>query len=128
MARLTRQSARLNPVPSPATTTTNSSANPSPAFSIIESSVGHDTPPTSDDELPLAVTREASKRQSVLEEEDSAAEDAKPAPKRRASTKQVYVEIETTRRGKGKAQVSLVVPCTCLSQRLSNASRFKPLP
>ncbi|KAJ7122932.1 SNF2 family N-terminal domain-containing protein [Mycena epipterygia] len=116
MARLTRQSSRLNPVPSPATTTTNSTANPSPAFSTVESSAGHDTPPTSDDELPLAVTQEASKRQSVLEKEDSGAEDAKPVPKRRAPTKKVFVEIETTRRGKGKAQASLAVPFTSLSQ------------
>ncbi|KAJ7762736.1 SNF2 family N-terminal domain-containing protein [Mycena maculata] len=96
MARLTRQSARLNPVPSPATTTTNSTANPSPAFSTV-SSAGHETPPTSDDELPFAATAGASKRQAVLDT-------AKPAPKRRTSAKQVYVELEAPRRGKGKSQ------------------------
>lgn len=94
-SRLTRrQSARLNPGPSPATT--NSTANPSPAFSTV-SSVGHETPPTSDDELPL-VAAGASKHEF----------DAKPAPKRRASAKQVYVELEAPQRGKGKAQASLV--------------------
>ncbi|KAJ7163829.1 SNF2 family N-terminal domain-containing protein [Mycena crocata] len=70
-----RQSSRLNPVPSPATTATNSTANPSPAFSTVSDSAGHETPPTSDDELPLAVKA--------------------PAPKKRA---QVFVEIDSAPR------------------------------
>ncbi|KAJ7896017.1 DNA repair protein rad16 [Mycena olivaceomarginata] len=77
-----RQSSRLNPVPSPATTATNSTANPSPAFSTI-SSAGHETPPTSDDELPVATEK----------------------PSETAPAKQVYVEIKATR-GKPKAQPS----------------------
>jgi hypothetical protein len=99
-----RQSSRLNPVPSPATTATNSTANPSPAFSTI-SSAGHETPPTSDDELPVA-TEKPSKRQ-VVEIENSDMESTHTAPKRgvRAPAKQVYVEIKATR-GKPKAQVA----------------------
>ncbi|KAJ7666512.1 hypothetical protein B0H17DRAFT_261134 [Mycena rosella] len=87
MARLTRQSAPKL-IDSPSTTAANSTANSSPVFSTVSSSAGHDTPPTSDDELPVA-------------------DDPKPAPKRRASARQVYVEVET-RRGKGKTQAPVV--------------------
>ncbi|KAJ7087303.1 DNA repair protein rad16 [Mycena belliarum] len=114
MARLTRQSAKLNPVPSPATTTSNSTANPSPAVSTVSSSAaGHDTPPTSDDELPLAVPG-ASKRQAVATTAAPGSSAAvKSVPQRRARAKQLYIgkqmyiEIQSTRRrGKGKAQLA----------------------
>ncbi|KAJ7499427.1 SNF2 family N-terminal domain-containing protein [Mycena latifolia] len=91
MARLTRQSAKNARIPLP-------------AFSSVSSSAGHDTPPTSDDELPVATTGAQKRQPAVKKEQSDAEEAAKLAPKRRALAKQVYVEIETTRREKGKAQ------------------------
>ncbi|KAJ7727913.1 P-loop containing nucleoside triphosphate hydrolase protein [Mycena metata] len=109
MARLTRSSSRLNAVPSPATTATNSTANTSPAFSTV-SSVAHETPPTSEDELPLTVTQPkaaSSKSQTKLKKAQASPSDTSPAPKRRASGRQIYVEIETLpRAGKAKAEAT----------------------
>ncbi|KAJ7047850.1 SNF2 family N-terminal domain-containing protein [Mycena alexandri] len=113
MARLTRNSSRLSAVPSPATTATNSSANPSPAFSTV-SSAAHETPPTSDDELPLVVTKPkaaSSKDKTTLKKAQESPSDTSPVPKRRASGRKVYVQIETLpspRGGKAKAEASPV--------------------
>ncbi|KAF7297296.1 ATP-dependent helicase rhp16 [Mycena indigotica] len=106
MARLTRQSARLSAAQQSPATTTNSTANPSPAFSTISS---HETPPTSDDELPILLTKKRPLQQDEPEQ---------PSRKRRAPAKQVFVEIvrpsraktmpvkpiRTAAKGKGKAR------------------------
>ncbi|KAK7061245.1 ATP-dependent helicase rhp16 [Favolaschia claudopus] len=63
-----RQSARLNPGSSPATTV--STANPSPAFSTV-SSAANDTPPTSDDELPTAAMYVAEEDDVKIDESDN---------------------------------------------------------
>ncbi|KAJ7283280.1 SNF2 family N-terminal domain-containing protein [Mycena rebaudengoi] len=110
MARLTRGSARLAAAASPATPATTNST-PSTIFSAATSLAGHETPPTSDidDELPTKlgpVTRKGSKRQVSFEKDDSDVEEERPAPKRRALARQVFVELTTTTRDKKKSQVS----------------------
>ncbi|KAJ6516407.1 SNF2 family N-terminal domain-containing protein [Mycena sanguinolenta] len=103
MSRPTRRrSSRLNSDTSPATTTTNSTANPSPAFSTV-SSAGNETPPTSDDELPLP-TKTGPKRQAAKANSEKKATHGLASNRgAKAPAKQVYVELETTRRGKSNA-------------------------
>ncbi|KAF7330865.1 ATP-dependent helicase rhp16 [Mycena venus] len=93
MSRLTRQSARLSAAStaSPATTATNSTANPSPAFSTV-SSAGNETPPTlSKKEIPDEQNASLAKKRGA-----------------RASTKEVYVEV--TSRGKSKSKTQTEIP------------------
>ncbi|KAF7354866.1 ATP-dependent helicase rhp16 [Mycena sanguinolenta] len=100
-----RRSSRLNSDSSPAATTTNSTANPSPAFSTV-SSAGNETPPTSDDELPFA-TKKAPKRQAAKADSDKKNQGRAASRGAKAAGNQVYVEIETTRRGKSSAPTSI---------------------
>ncbi|KAF7307768.1 ATP-dependent helicase rhp16 [Mycena kentingensis (nom. inval.)] len=75
-----RRSTRLSSVHTP-TTATNSTANPSPAFSTIS---GDETPPTSEDELPSVPSKNVKKR-------TGGAQTSKTAPAK--AKKEVFVEL-----------------------------------